>query len=114
MQSSGLLARRAFVGTFATCLLAIVSTHSGCICAPRIPPEAERDFGDTKAPTPDALGYLALARAVLEKTSRSASAPPPAPGRRVMLALFSRAQTFVGTADGPTLAEAVTGAAESI
>ncbi|MGA7120850.1 MAG: hypothetical protein WBY94_12170, partial [Polyangiaceae bacterium] len=114
MQSSGLLVRRAIVGTFATCLLAVVSTYSGCICAPRIPPEAERDFGETKAPIPDALGYLALARAVIDKTSRSANAPPAAPGRRVMLALFSRAQAFVGTADGPTLAEAVTGAAESI
>jgi hypothetical protein len=103
------------VGVFATCLFAILSTYSGCICAPSLPPEAERDFGGIKIPTPDAGAYLALARAIINRTDRAAApSPPSAPGRRVMLALFYRGQTLVATANGPTLADAVAAAAESI
>ena len=105
----------ALAGAFATCLLGILSTYRGCICGPSLPPEAERDFGDTRAPTPDARAYLALARAIVDKTNRAAApAPPAAPGRRVMIALFSGGRAVAATANGPTLADAVASAAESI
>ena len=112
MQNSGPPVRSVLVGTFAMCVLTTLFTHSGCICAPRLPPEAERDFGDTKAPTPDALAYLALARAIVDK--KKPTSPASAGGRRVMLGLFYRGLSFVATADGPTLADAVTTAAESL
>jgi hypothetical protein len=64
----------------------------------------------------DAAPYLALARAVLEHRDRGAvAAPPQAPGRRVMLALYRPgAETAAATAKGATLADAVAAAAEAL
>jgi hypothetical protein len=84
------------------------------------PPEAGRDFGDTSAAAPDALAYLAMARAIIEHRGRSAAPEPPhAPGRRVFLALWlAPAQAgrgpLVATAKGATLADSVATAADAI
>jgi hypothetical protein len=80
-----------------------------------LPAEARRDFGDTSAPPADARPYLAMARAIVSGAGRAAApAPPKAPGRRVMLALWSRGESSVATGNGPTLADAVASAASSI
>jgi hypothetical protein len=107
----------------------------GCTCSRGgPPPEAKTDFGDTAAAPPDAAPYLTLARAtVLAKFDAAAGrgalpphpAAPPAPARRVMLAFFRPgADTLVATSQGqgqgqgggagPTLADAVTAAAQAI
>jgi hypothetical protein len=99
----------------AVCLFVSLLTYSGCICGPTVPPEAARDFGDTSAARPDARAYLAMARAIVNKNPREAApAPPPSPGRRVMLALFYGGQASVATSNGSTLADAVASAAAAI
>jgi hypothetical protein len=71
-----------------------------------------------KAPTPDARACLMLARAFLDRTGSSREAPhpqvPPAPGRRIMLALWRGGQAAVATANGTSVAQAVASAAESL
>ena len=93
----------------------------GCTCRGRsaLPAEASRDFGDTRAPPPDAAqaaSYLAMARAIVEHKGRAA-APAPSPGtaRRVMLGYYPPGSVpIVATSSGATLADAVATAAEAL
>jgi hypothetical protein len=92
------------------------SAAPGCTCGGgrgALPEQAGKDFGDTKAPPPDATPYLALARSILQGTE--APAPPAAAGRRVMLA-FHRGdgEAVVATATGPALGDAVASAARQL
>jgi hypothetical protein len=83
-----------------------------------LPAEARDDFGDTHASAPsdaDARVYLAYARAIVAGKGRGSVAPPPvSPGRRVALAWWRGGEATVATAVGPTLADAVASAAESL
>jgi hypothetical protein len=104
------------------CAIAMLPLSAGCTCSRGgPPPQAGADFGDTSAPGPGAAGvapYLAMARAILEGKGRSAvPAPPEAPGRRVMLALFrpgAASSPSAATAKGATLADAVAAAAQAL
>jgi hypothetical protein len=93
---------------------------------PGPPAEAGKDFGDlahvSRVSNADALGYLTMARAILEHRGR-ATAPAPAtgPGRRVFLAVWpapgsgsSPGTPAVSTANAPTLADAVAAAADAM
>ena len=98
----------------ATLIFAAV-TLAGCSrgCGP--PREdIARDFGDTKAPAPDALPYLAMARAIVEHRGRGAvPEPPPAAGRRVFVVAWrAPSDPLVASANGATLADAVAAAAD--
>ncbi len=77
-------------------------------------PDPARDFGDTKAPAPDALSYLAMARAIVEHRGRDAvTQPPQAAGRRVFLVLWrAPSKPLVASANGATLADAVASASD--
>jgi hypothetical protein len=80
-----------------------------------VPREAVRDFGDIAGAPPDASAYLALARAIVDRRGRAAVPEPArAPGRRIFLGLWRGGQLEVASANGPTLADAVSSAAESI
>jgi len=102
------------------CALGALPLSAGCTCSRGgPPPQAGADFGETSAPSlaaPAAAPYLAMARAILEGRGRSAvPAPPQAPGRRVMLALFRPGTaTIAATAKGATLADAVAAAAQAM
>ncbi|HEV3190157.1 MAG TPA: beta-L-arabinofuranosidase domain-containing protein [Polyangiaceae bacterium] len=77
-------------------------------------PDPARDFGDMRAPAPDALSYLAMARAIVEHRGRGAVAEPPqAAGRRVFLVHWRAPdEPLVTSANGATLADAVASAAD--
>jgi hypothetical protein len=105
--------------TLAPPLLAPACTCTGGSGDRPPPAEAQRDFGDTTSPVPDAAPYLALARSILEHKGRSAAPSlPPSPGRRVLLAAYPAVQapsdSVVATALGSSLADAVSAAAESL
>ena len=100
-------------------LAVCLAVAPGCTCSGgrALPAEASRDFGDTGAPPPDAAqaaAYLGMARAIVEHKGRAAApAPPPSPGRRVMLAYYHPGlDPVVATSSGTTLADAVASAAE--
>jgi hypothetical protein len=80
--------------------------------------EARDDFGDIQASPPtdiDARAYLAEARAIVTGKGRGSAPPPPvSPGRRVALGWWRAGEAMVATATGPTLADAVAHAAESL
>ena len=102
-------------------LVACLALGPGCTCGNgrALPTEASRDFGDTAAAPPDAAqagAYLAMGRAIVEHKGRTAApAPPPAPGRRVMLAYYHPGfDPVVATASGATLADAVASAADAL
>jgi|CZKU01.1.fsa_nt_gi hypothetical protein len=121
-------ATRAFaLGAPVIGLGALVTFQAGCTRGRAGPPaEAARDFGDLQhAPrlsNADAVGYLAMARAIVDRRGRAAAAPPaPAPGRRVVLAVWpgsesgsSPASPAVATANAANLADAVAAAADAI
>jgi hypothetical protein len=105
--------------------LAILFTHSGCVCGPsRLPPEAGRDFGHLEAPIPDATALLAMAHAAAAATHPPHPAPPSSasppsplsalPSRRVVLALWRGGEALVATANGSTLADSVAIASASL
>lgn len=105
--------------------LVSVSAVPACTCSGgkgggALDERARAEFGDVHAPPPaDAVPYLRLARAVVEHGRDAATGgtpePPPLPGRRVVLAFFhGDGESVVATANGRTLAEAVTAAAAQI
>ena len=120
-------ARALALGASVIGLATFAASGAGCTRGKAGPPaEAGRDFGDLEHAPPissaDARGYLVMARAILDHRGRAAVAPPPpAPGRRVFLALWPGAQPgstpgtpAVVTANAANLADAVAAAAEGI
>jgi hypothetical protein len=86
------------------------------VCTHGPPPEVGKDFGGIAGSALDAGPFLALARAIVDHKGREgATPPPPAPGRRVALALWRPGgEPVVATASGTTLADAVADAAQLI
>ncbi len=107
----------AALAAIAHCLA--MGAPAGCTRGHRASPaDGARDFGAIEAPLPNAvesLGYLAMARAVLEANERAAAPPRQAPGRRVLVAFWAPGSpTVVASASGPTLADSVARAAEAL
>ncbi|MGH7269751.1 MAG: hypothetical protein ACREJ3_04910, partial [Polyangiaceae bacterium] len=118
-RGNGSLARVLVARALGAALLSFVLLAAGCTCGRGgPPPQAGRDFGDTHAAGVDAQAYLAIARAILEHRAPPAPAPPPSPGRRVLLALWASSppgdEPAVATSNGATLADAVTRAATTL
>jgi hypothetical protein len=98
--------------------LSALTLAPGCTCG-SAHLQVARDFGNTAAALPElqiTQACLVMARAIVEHRGRAAvPSPPPAPGRRVMLAVFRPgSDALVGTASGATLSDAVAGAADAI
>jgi hypothetical protein len=120
--STAVLARLAALAPLA--VLAALAAVPGCTCSrtPSLPAEAAADFGNYAAPSPspaDMTPYLAAARAAIEKKAPASPPPiaPALPGRRVFVAFWPglgggpRGEAVIASANGATLADAVTGAA---
>ncbi|MDP9036357.1 MAG: hypothetical protein M3O50_16270 [Myxococcota bacterium] len=105
-------------------LAPVAALTAGCTrgrSGPSTEGEGARDFGSIAAPVPgstDVLGYLALARGILERSSpEGIRSPEPAHGapRRVVLAFWPPGgPPLVATGSGPTLADSVARAAEAL